>query len=238
MINQPGECSAEGQYARLHEPRYVVLIDLLRPFVKGDSRMLDIGRSILTDRLHDTFKVRVDSIGFQPDGPTRSGMHRQFDLNDCQKNETWLSGMPKYDVIVFAEVIEHLYTSPARVLAFIRTLLEPDGILIIQTPNALSLTKRAKAILGIHPYEKIREDNTNPGHFREYTRSELRSYAAGAGFEVIHFGFYNYFDSRYGQFAGVTRPRWVEALKYRLSDVLPGFLKAGITMILRPARGS
>lgn len=89
-------------------------------------------------------------------------------------------------MVVFAEVIEHLYASPRLVLRFLHHLLSGAGVLLIQTPNAASLTKRVKLLAGSNPYEKIREDATNPGHFREYTASELREYASSEGFEVIH----------------------------------------------------
>ncbi|MDP9149663.1 MAG: hypothetical protein M3O36_06955 [Myxococcota bacterium] len=45
---------------------------------------------------------------------------------------------------MFAEVLEHLHTAPELVLAFLRRLLLPQGLLILQTPNAASLSKRIK----------------------------------------------------------------------------------------------
>jgi len=89
-------------------------------------------------------------------------------------------------LIVFSETIEHLYTSPQIVLAFLAKLLRPGpgaGILI-QTPNAASFWKRVRLLLGHNPYELIRTDRQNPGHFREYTMRELEDYAMQAGFRV------------------------------------------------------
>ena len=83
------------------------------------------------------------------------------------------AGMPRYDLVVFAEVIEHLHTSPVHTLAFVRGLLADAGVLILQTPNAASLPKRLKLLAGRNPYELIRADGGNPGHFREYTLAEL-----------------------------------------------------------------
>ena len=71
--------------------------------------------------------------------------------------------MGPYDVIVFAEVIEHLYTAPELVLPYLRELLVLGGVLLLQTPNAVSLRKRAKLLLGVNPFERIRTERDNPG---------------------------------------------------------------------------
>jgi hypothetical protein len=130
-------------------------------------------------------------------------------------------------------VIEHLYTSPKLVLGFLRRLVSPSGVLLIQTPNAVSLTKRVKLLAGAHPYEKIRETARNPGHFREYTAGELREYAAASGFEVLHCRHYNYFDFRFSSHAGSSTPRWIEAMKYVALHWVPPSLKPGISLVLR-----
>ena len=73
-----------------------------------------------------------------------------------------------------AEVIEHLYTAPEIVLKCIKKIIKQNGYFIIQTPNAASLSKRMKLMFqGRNPYEMIRVDHNNPGHFREYTVDEL-----------------------------------------------------------------
>ena len=46
---------------------------------------------------------------------------------------------------------------------------------------------------GQNPFEMIREDKGNPGHFREYTRRELLDLARGAGFTAVRQYFDNYF---------------------------------------------
>jgi hypothetical protein len=124
-----------------------------------------------------------------------------------------------------AEVIEHLYTSPATVLRCAATWLEPTGLLVLQTPNAASLFKRLRLLAGRHPYQPIRETRTNPGHFREYTLGELRFAVNAAGLEVVRWSRHNYIDS----------PN-MKARFYRATrNVLPGPLRQGFTMVLRRA---
>ena len=186
------------RYNSLHRRRYEWLLKFMAPYVPSeDVRMLDIGRSHLTELVHQRFQAPVDSLGFAADHPEASGTHYSFDLNHAQDRERWRTDLPRYDLIIMAEVIEHLYTSPSLVLAFIKSLLKPNGVLIIQTPNAAALRKRLELLLGRNPYELIREDATNPGHFREYTARELQEFAAGLGLRVDRCVYEVYMDYRF-----------------------------------------
>ena len=233
--------AAADPYACYHAPRYAVALELVRPFVQaGRSRVLDVGPSRLTALLHSHFQVVVDSLGFEVEGPTPTGRHYHFDLNLAQEEASFRTDLPGdgtdlpgYDLVVLAEVIEHLHTSPKLVLTFLRRWLAPSGVLLIQTPNAVALTKRLKLLVGRHPYEKIRENAMNPGHFREYTAGELREYATLAGFDVLHCRHYNYFDCRFSGHAGSRTPRWIEAVKYAALHAVPPSLKPGISLVLR-----
>lgn len=230
----------EGSYTSYHAPRYALALDLVgRHLPASGGRILDVGRSALTDLLHEHLEVPVDSLGFAAEGPTASGRHYAFDLNDALHRERWRADLPAYEVVVLAEVLEHLHTAPTLVLAFLGTLVAPGGVLIVQTPNALSLAKRVKPLLGIHPYEALREDWREPGHFREYTLRELRALGGRTGFDVVHAAIYNYFDLRHNRHTGAATRRWLEVAKMRLYSVLPGPLKPGVTMVLRrPSGGS
>jgi hypothetical protein len=132
-------------------------------------------------------------------------------------------------------VIEHLYTAPQLVLAFVHTLLSDGGLLLLQTPNAASLQKRIKMAIGRNPYEMIRIDPTNPGHFREYTIRELRRLAEGAGFRVERQATAFYFDARFARHGDAgDRPQPVlGTLKNSIYPMLPAGLREGVTLALR-----
>jgi hypothetical protein len=226
-------------YTAYHAPRYALLLSLMSRYgVSSSSRILDIGRSDLTTLLRTTFDAKVDTLGFEADSDGPEGRHFFFDLNQAQRQSTWRTDLPKYDAVVMAEVIEHLYTAPELVLAFVRSLVADGGLFFLGTPNAASLTKRIKALIGRNPYERIRIDNTAPGHFREYTMSELKAVTAGAGFTLLHRQVDFAFDARY-QPRGIVhdgmRPvlGTTKNIVYRL---LPEFLREGITMVLRADR--
>jgi len=218
-------------YVGFHARRYASLVQLLDGKLAPDMLVLDIGRSPLTEVLHERFGVRVDSLGFNGEGESAEGRTWWFDLNMAQTQEKWRTDLPEYDVVVMGEVIEHLHTAPRLVLSFLRTLLKPDGRLIIQTPNAAVLHKRLELLAGRNPYELIREQTNDPGHFREYTRKELERAVRAAGLEVEQWFAADYLDySR--KAAGKNRPRLGKVVNavYRYS---PPSLRPGQTLVAR-----
>lgn len=229
-------------YVAYHAPRYAFLLDLLRrhgahPGGDTASTLLDIGPSRLTSLLRERLGAEVDTLGFGEDGASPGGgRHFGFDLNQAQWPELWRRDLPRYDFVVMAEVLEHLHTAPALVLAFVKTLLAENGLLVLQTPNAASLPKRIKLLLGRNPFDMIRADPRNPGHFREYTRKELTALAADLGFRVEECAMAFYFDARFahgasGEAAG--RRRLIGSSKNLVYRLLPSPLREGITMVWR-----
>jgi trans-aconitate methyltransferase len=227
---------ADTGYLAFHAPRYAFLLRLLRELGVGkQTRILDIGPSPLTELVQRTFGAAVDTLGFGSERRDASGSHFEFDLNRTQDAASWRRDLPAYDVVVMAEVIEHLHTAPELVLQFVRTLVAPDGVLILQTPNAASLTKRIKLLLGSNPAERLREDVTNPGHYREYTLAELRALAAALCFRVEREVTAYYFDARYAHHeSGSARPRpLIGAVKNVAYGLFPKPLREGVTMVWR-----
>lgn len=230
------ETNPNNGYVAYHAPRYVSLLQLLSEYISDNSKMLDIGSLNSTRIIHEYFNMKVDSLGFDKDQKTEVGNNYQFDLNNSQFEERWRTDIPKYNVIIMAEVIEHLYTSPLLVLKFLKTLLTENGLLIIQTPNAVALHKRIKLLFGKNPYELIREDNTNPGHFREYTSKELMKYSVDAGFVLEKYTFGNYFDYRFRSHAiGKYKKNRYYGILNLLYTIIPQNFKPGITLVLRLA---
>ena len=223
-------------YVAFHAPRYAFLLRLLAEYGITDSTtLLDIGPSRLTTLIHETFGARVDSLGFGSDHAIDRARHFEFDLNLAHDETHWRKDLPRYEFVVMAEVLEHLYTAPQWVLAFVKTLLAENGLLILQTPNAASLPKRLRLLRGYNPYEMLRLDPFNPGHIREYTISELNRLAEELGFSVARCMTAFYFDARFARHgAGQAEPQpVVGSVKNFLLRLLPKGLREGITMIWR-----
>jgi hypothetical protein len=191
-------------------------------------RILDIGNSFQTLLFCSLFpEVRIDTLGFKDSrydplvqGGRKQSSHIEFDLNDAFYEERWADG-GVYDVVTLLEVIEHLYTSPRQVLAFLTRFLAAGSHLLIQTPNAVSLAKRVRMLTGRNPFELIRETRVNPGHFREYTRHELCELAAAVGLraETVLMG---------DHFAD-ARP--LDRLSARISRFLPRDWRSSMTIV-------
>jgi hypothetical protein len=227
---------ANPAYFAFHRPRFRFLIDTLRPYAaRAGCRLLDVGASPLTSLLPKALSVHVESLGLEADREIGGARHHHFDLNDTQYRDRWRTDIGPYEIILFAEVLEHLYTAPELVFAYLRELLVPNGLLLVQTPNAVALRKRARLLLGVNPFERIRVDRSNPGHFREYTAGELRELLASAGFSIDRIWMRYYSDARYAQHErGDEPPRSiVGVVKNVIYRVLPEQLQEGITVAAR-----
>lgn len=215
-------------YLKYHSIRYQQLLKEIEKIISSKKavklRILDLGPAYQTELLRRSFpNIAVDSLGFyDPRFPLRKiDKHFEYDLNNAQDKGKWLKTSP-YNLVIMAELIEHLYTSPKLVLGFIHSLMLKKGILIIQTPNAVSLDRRIKMVFGKHPFDMIRENNLNPGHFREYTVSELTDIAKENGFKVKKIILGNYF----------VHKQLIGKLYDLVCLVLPSGFKHGITLIL------
>lgn len=238
-MQTPDKDNHDAGYHAFHAPRYQYLLQLLAKLDVGkNSRILDIGPSRFTEMARDRFGAWIDTLGFGADTTGERGNHFEYDLNRAQNRGDWRTDLPSYDVIVMAEVIEHLHTAPQAVLGFVASLLAPGGALILQTPNAASFTKRLKLLLGKNPYEMIRDNPQNPGHFREYTVSELQTLAAELGLRVERCETAFYFDTRYLHDAQgrLARKSPLGALRNLAYRILPAPLREGICIVLRKVK--
>jgi hypothetical protein len=218
---------ASQAYLRFHARRYGHLLaavgDVIGTRPATEIRVLDVGPAYQTALLRGMWVgLAVDTLGFGDVrfAPRAGERHFHVDLNETAAAEVVEGG---HDLIVLAEVIEHLYTSGETVLAFLRRFVPAGGTLLLQTPNAVALPRRLKMLIGRNPSEPIRPDRFDPGHFHEYTVDELATAAVAAGFRVGGTELANYFAN-----GGGLRRRYNELVAPRL----PSSLRDGITMVL------
>lgn len=224
----------QNGYLHYHAPRYDALLTLLSKYHKPGFRILDIGRSPFTKIAQMTIGENVDTLGFESDGKTDTGFNYQYDLNRSQHPDGYRLDLPDYDVIVFSEVIEHLYTSPALVLNFLKTILSDSGVIILQTPNAVVLHKRLQFLLGSNPFNLIAENNLSPAHFREYTMKELSLYCRQCGLQIVEKSHENYFDYRYTDHTnGEYSFKKVNGLVNTFYRLMPKSMKPGLCLVIK-----
>jgi trans-aconitate methyltransferase len=191
-------------------------------------QILDIGPNVQTALLRAAHPGAViDTLGFAhpampPAGPER---HIEFDLNDAHFPERRPVPERRYDVIVLAEVVEHLYTPLSTVLSCVAEWLRRPGFIVVQTPNGAALHKRLRLLRGRSPVAPPRESRENPGHFHEYTLAELADQVAAAGLILQRLQV----DNHFGGTGAVPR------LYRGAGRLLPPTLRHGVTLCARAA---
>jgi hypothetical protein len=224
----------QAAYVALHSKRYAYLLNGLIEFAspRGGSgeglRILDIGPGMQTTLLRETFPhAIVNTVGYpnRLAQPRDGERHFDYDLTSSSDPTTWPE-LPLHDVVVFAEVIEHLATSPLSLLQCIAGWMAPRGVLAIQTPNVLALSGRIRTVLGRNPLgdvSQLTSGTHNPGHFREYTLDELATVGRAAGLEPLRGRIENYF----------VHPGRAGRLYDWISAIAPRGMRHGITIYLR-----
>lgn len=89
-----------------------------------------------------------------------------------------------FDVVIFAEIIEHLLNDPCKVLREINRIMKHTGVLILTTPNVARLENIAKLIAGDNIYDPYSGYGAYGRHNREYNKHELYILLEHEGFKV------------------------------------------------------
>ena len=191
---------SKDRYLQNHGQRFEYLMELCKNLNPDKSaKILDIGRSGLSVQLAKYYS-NVTTLGL--DLEIDKGGHREretidlkhivFDLNESKNVKKWTD--EKFDLIVYSEVIEHIYEAPEFSLLFLNYLLNPDGFIICTTPNAASFYRRLKLLLGENTISRIRFHNLNPAHYREYTKDELIQMAEMCELKVVKHQYICFYD--------------------------------------------
>jgi ubiquinone/menaquinone biosynthesis C-methylase UbiE len=152
--------------------------------------LIDIGTTPFTiylKRKYQHFKVlTVDSTDLLKRRCAKEGVeHFTINLNEGKLP----FGNDQADLIIFTEVLEHLFVQPSELLNEIVRVLQPTGKLIISVPNFACLKNRIKLLFGLTPLgnfdEIVRGDAHGYGHIHEYTRSEINQLCKSVGLKVI-----------------------------------------------------
>lgn len=91
-----------------------------------------------------------------------------------------------FDLVIFAELIEHLAVNPVQALSEMHRVLKPDGVLIVTTPNSISTERLESFLVGSDRMVDRYSPSCGYGarHNREYHPQELRDLLEGTGFVI------------------------------------------------------
>ena len=92
-----------------------------------------------------------------------------------------VAGLPLFDVVVFADVLEHL-VDPAAALELARSLLAPGGCVVASVPNVAHWSVRLDLLRGRFDYREL--GIMDATHLRWFTAENLKRVFRSAGLEV------------------------------------------------------
>jgi SAM-dependent methyltransferase len=99
-----------------------------------------------------------------------------------------------FDVVIFTQVLEHVFFPPTELLREVRRVLGVSGKLLLSVPNIAGLSNRLRLLFGrtvLQDADGQFQVNSNAqmhghGHLHEYTRHEIASICRSAGFTVVN----------------------------------------------------
>lgn len=157
---------------------------LIYKYVKDSSKVLDVGCSsgTLGQVLIERKNCIVDGIEpYHQDAVEASRKLRKvYELNVESADLSALK--QKYDVLIFADVVEHL-VEPINTLKRVRQLLKPGGVILYSIPNMAHISIRLSLLEG-------KFDHTETGiidktHLHFYTHRQIEKTFEAAGYSIV-----------------------------------------------------
>ena len=108
--------------------------------------------------------------------------HRNVDFKVANLNIYLPYKDEEFDIVVLAEVLEHLY-NPEVCLYEINRVLKKDGILIMSTPNSANIKERIMHVVGKTSSETQAKNIVNR-HLFFFSHSYLKNMLHNSGFRI------------------------------------------------------
>ena len=156
--------------------------DRLLSVIPPESRLLDVGcgTGSISQLLRE--RLRLDFVGLEPNAE-RSAVARSrgLDVRTDVLDSRSLDGLGLFDVVLFADVLEHL-VDPVEVLRVARMALKPGGVVVASVPNVAHWFVRFNLMRGKFEYQS--SGLMDATHLRWFTRRSVRRPFEAAGFVV------------------------------------------------------
>ena len=167
----------ENGYFNDHEKRMRLTLNLLRKYIHNDvSNVSVIGFSDVDLLIMNTLNAKKISFIIPEEfGTYIKDDGKDYIFADITK-EIPKELREKFDLVIFTEVLEHIFADDKIVMANIFELLKPGGTLCFSVPNIATFSNRIRLLVGRNvcwPKEKqVKGVFGGYGHIREYTFRE------------------------------------------------------------------
>lgn len=183
----------QKQYLTMHRNRYVHTLRALSK-CSPPKRFLEIGSSGFFMRLAKTIWPTVEVFGTQYSN--EAGFKEEDVPFNGWGNYSFYLGNPErfpysiepdsFDLILCAEVIEHMSVDPMALLAEINRILVVGGRLVLTTPNIVGSRSILAALEHRMPFNfyAFNKSRTTDRHNIEYSPDLLSNVLRSAGFDI------------------------------------------------------
>jgi len=172
-----------------HRYRFKRIINSI-PRSSSPIRILDIGATPFTVFLKENYPhyeiFALDRTGLMEERCKEKGIQ----LKTCELDNDPIPFEDSYfDVVIFTEVLEHIFRPPTSVLKEVGRIMRHGGTLILSVPNIAALHNRIKLLFGVTPLEspddQMKKDWVHGhGHIHEYTMKEITSRLESCNFRI------------------------------------------------------
>lgn len=197
-IQHPGElrpdahaggflAQAPDPYRYDHQPNDPEeVVGVISGFVPAGSTVLDVGCGTGSVSIQIARNCSADVIGLEPDG-ARAQLARGRGLNVLTEelSPDVIRRLGAFDVVVFADVLEHL-PDPLSMLSLAMTALKPGGRIVASIPNVAHWSVRIDLMRGRFDYREC--GIMDATHLRWFTESAARNLFERAGLHVERIG--------------------------------------------------
>jgi 2-polyprenyl-3-methyl-5-hydroxy-6-metoxy-1,4-benzoquinol methylase len=167
-----------------------VAFDLVSRVIKGKKEVKNIldvgcGYGLLSKKLKKTYS-KLNLYGIEHAKEASRSSQKILKLLQCNIEDIALIKRKlktqKFDVIIFSDVLEHLY-DPVGIIKSYQFLLEEDGTIVVTVPNIANIFSRISLLFGYFNYRETGVmDKT---HIRFFNRKNLKQLANESNLKII-----------------------------------------------------
>ena len=184
-------------YGGNHATRLAFDLDILCNFTQPGARVLEVGSAPFIFTLAASQRAyAVSGCDLEPSRYSRALTSHGLQVAKCDvETEPLPFSDESFDVVIFNEIFEHLRINPIFTLSQVRRVLNPNGTLMLSSPNLRSLEGIRNFLLRNKAYSCCSDQYTeyqklerlgHMGHVREYTHREVSDFLTKCGFQITH----------------------------------------------------